>query len=179
MPDRQSPETRDIPGLAERREAVPWGLGGDRFTVDRRLESVATHARRQDEHGRESRGESSFPRPVHLKKSVSPAPTACGRLHEGGLRENAVLLIVEATSGTLRSIDVLAAHVLEVASEGKRSVDSSWENVVRCLGARSRPGRGFRHRALVGVELIRPVNTTKVMPHKRRAPKRLNGREVY
>ena len=36
--------------------------------------------------------------------------------------EDAVLLIAEATGGALRKIDVLAAHALEEASEGKSSI---------------------------------------------------------
>ena len=36
--------------------------------------------------------------------------------------EDAVLLIAEATSGALRKIDVVAAHSLEEATEGKSSI---------------------------------------------------------
>ena len=54
--------------------------------------------------------------------------------------EDAVLLIAEATGGTLRRIDVLAAHALEVAAEGKSSIVDAGvveEAVKRCVEALS------------------------------------------
>jgi general secretion pathway protein A len=54
--------------------------------------------------------------------------------------EDAVLLIAEATGGALRRIDVVAAHALEVAAEGKSSIVDAGvieEAVKRCAEALS------------------------------------------